>query len=115
MTDGGKFKKYMSDNKITYEQFLDPAFRRSEQVKVKSEAVWVAFHELGGLINISKFARAYLHRSQSWFMQKLNGLNVCGRKREFTAEEYAAIAAALRAVAERLNVYADEIDRADEA
>lgn len=112
MTDEGKFKKYMGNKKISLEQFLDPKFRREEQMKVKSEAVWVTFHELDGLLNVSKLAREYFHKSQSWFAQKMNGHSVCNKERSFTKEEYAQLSEALRDIAKRLNQYADEIDSA---
>lgn len=100
--------------KITFEQLNDPAFRRGEQMKVKSEAVWVAFLELGGLLNVSKFARDYFGKSQSWFAQKLNGYTVSRKERSFTSEEYGRIADSLRDVARRLEAYADAIDSAEE-
>jgi hypothetical protein len=103
----------MDNKKISYEQFTDPAFRRAEQMKVKSEAVWVTFNELGGLINVSKLAKEYFHKSQSWFAQKINGYNVCKKERSFTSEEYAQLTTALRDIAKRLNDYADEIDAAE--
>lgn len=103
----------MENEKISYEQFLDPAFRRAEQVKVKSEAVWVAFHELGGLVNVSKLAKQYFGKSQSWLAQKINGYSVYGKSRAFTNEEYAALSQALRDIARRLDQYADEIDAAE--
>ena len=114
VTDRGKFIKNMEKKKITFEQFCDPAFVRAEQMKVKSEAVWVTFLELGGLINVSKFARDYFGHSQSWLAQKINGLSVHGKKRVFTTEEYARLAASLRDVARRINEYADAIDAAEE-
>ncbi|MDE6831471.1 MAG: DUF5053 domain-containing protein [Muribaculaceae bacterium] len=104
----------MEDKKISYEDFLDPEFRRAEQMKVKSEAVWVVFKELGGLINVSRLARDYFHKSQSWFAQKINGYSVCNKERSFTAEEYARLSEALRDIANRLNGYADEIDAAED-
>lgn len=110
---GGKFNNIFEMGKISYEQFNDPAFRRAEQMKVKSEAVWVTFHELDGLINVSKLAKDYFHKSQSWFAQKLNGYSVCNKERAFTAEEYACLSEALRHIACRLNKYADEIDAAE--
>jgi hypothetical protein len=102
----------MENKKISYEQFIDPAYRRAEQMKVKSEAVWVTFNELGGLINVSKLAKDYFHKSQSWLAQKINGYNVCKKERSFTSDEYAHLTAALREIAKRLNDYADEIDAA---
>lgn len=112
MKDGGKFKKIMGKEKITYEQFCDPSFRRAEQMKVKSEAVWVSFLELGGLLNVSKFAREYFHKSQSWFAQKLNGYSVCHKEKSFTGDEYKQISDSFRDIARRLNEYADAIDSA---
>lgn len=102
----------MEKEKISFEQFCNPEFRRDEQMKVKSEAVWVTFLELGGLLNISKFAKEYLHKSGSWFQQKLRGNCVNGKLRSFTPEEYIQIANALRGVAKRLEEYADAIDTA---
>lgn len=104
----------MEEKKITFEQFCDKDFMRAEQMKVKSEATWVTFLELDGLINVSKLAREYFHKSQSWFAQKLNGLDVGNKKREFTTEEYSQLTKALRDIAKRLNEYADAIDAADE-
>ena len=51
----------------------DPAFRRAQQIKIKSEATWVAFLELDGLINKSKLAEQYFNKSQAWLSQKING------------------------------------------
>lgn len=102
----------MDKDKLTFEQFTDPAYRRAEQMKVKSEAVWVTFKELGGLVNVSALAREYFGKSQSWLAQKINGYSVCGKERGFTEEEYAALTAALRDIARRLDDYADAIDAA---
>ncbi len=98
--------------KISFEEFCNPEYRRAEQMKVKSEATWVAFHELDGLINISKLAKEYFHKSQSWFAQKLYGHDVCNKKREFTEAEYSQLASSFRDIARRLNEYADAIDAA---
>lgn len=101
------------NEKISYKDFCDPEFRRSQQIKVKSEAVWVAFIELNGLLNISKFAKRYFNKSQSWFTQKLYGLNVCNKQRKFNAQEYKQLSNAFRDIAARLEQYADDIDAAD--
>ena len=103
----------MGNKKISYEQFLNPEFRRAEQMKVKSEAVWVVFHELNGLLNVSRLAKEYFKKSQSWFLQKLYGYNVCNKERSFSKEEYSELSSALRDIANRLNKYADEIDNAE--
>lgn len=102
----------MDNNKISFQQFNDPAFRRAEQMTVKSEAVWVAFSELDGLLNFSKLAKQYFNRSQSWFAQKLTGLTVQGKVRAFSAQEYSRISQAFRDIARRLIEYADAIDNA---
>lgn len=102
----------MESTKITYEQFTSPEFRRAEQMKIKSEAVWVTFNELGGLINVSKLAKEYFHKTHGWFAQKMNGYSVCNKERAFTTEEYAQLTTALRDIAKRLNNYADAIDTA---
>lgn len=101
------------NNKISFEQLNDAKFRRAEQMKIKSEATWVAFLELNGIINITKFARAYFNKSQSWFAQKLAGMSVCHKTRAFTENEYATIANGLRDLAKQLNDYADAIDKAN--
>lgn len=102
----------MGNNKITFEQFCDPSFIRAEQMKVKTEAVWVMFLELGGLINISKFAEKYFERTHGWFSHKLNHNTVNGKPAAFTAEECDRIAASMRDLAARLNDYAAAIDAA---
>lgn len=98
---------------MTFRQFCDPAYRRSEQMKVKSEAVWAVFRDLDGLVNVSKFSKTYFGKSQSWFVQKLNGMTVCGKQRSFTDEECRRLAESLRDIASRLETYADGIDRAE--
>lgn len=102
----------MRNEKITFEQFTDVAFRRADQMKVKSEAVWVTFNELNGLINVSKLAKSYFHKSQSWLAQKINGYTVCDKERSFSEEEYTLLTKSLRDIANRLNEYADAIDSA---
>ena len=99
--------------KISFEDFCNPEFIRKEQMKVKSEALWVAFLELDGLINISKLARRYFRKSQSWLSQKLHGHSVCNKERSFTKEEYHQLAESFRDIASRLNEYADAIDAAE--
>lgn len=103
----------MGNEKITFEQFCDPTWRREQQMKVKSEAVWVTFLELDGLINKSKIAKQYFGKSQSWLSQKINGTTVCDQERGFTEAEYSTMTAALRDIARRLNEYADAIDAAE--
>ncbi|MDE5930653.1 MAG: DUF5053 domain-containing protein [Muribaculaceae bacterium] len=102
----------MSDKKPTFEQICDPQWRRAELLKEKSGAVWTAFLELDGLLNLTKLARQYFRKSQSWFSQKLHGVNVCNKKQAFNPEEYHQLAEAFRDIARRLQQHADEIDAA---
>lgn len=113
MKDGGKFTKYMRHEETSFKELCDTRFRRDEQMKVKSEAVWVTFLELDGMINVSKFARKYFNRSHSWFAQRINGYDVNHKKAEFTAEDYKKIASSLRTLATQLNEYAEAIEKAD--
>lgn len=103
----------MENKKITFEQFCDPEFIRNEQLKVKTEAIWVTFLELNGVINLSKFAKLYLKKSHSWFSQKLNHTMCNGVPQDFTTEEATKVAESLRLLSERLKEYADIIDRAE--
>lgn len=98
--------------KITFEQLCSKEFRRTEQLKVKSEAVWASFIELDGLINISRFSKKYFDRSHGWFSQKLYGNHVNGKERKFTPDEYKQISAAFRDIATLLESYAGYIDDA---
>lgn len=109
----GKYKQNNMNHKISFEQLNNPKFRRAQQMKIKSEATWAAFLELNGIINITKFTRTYFGKSQSWFAQKLAGMNVCNKTRTFTETEYTTITNGLRDLAKRLNDYADAIDKAN--
>lgn len=100
-------------NKISFKEFCDPDWRRNEQMKIKSEAVWVTFLELNGIINISKFANQYFGKSQSWFSQRINGYDVNHKKATFKPEDYDRIVESLRNLAARLNEYADAIEKAE--
>ena len=102
----------MKNKKITFEEICDPTFRRKEQMKVKSEAVWKIFLELDGLVNVSKFAKIFFNKSHSWFLQRVNGYDVNHKRAAFSEEEYNRIASSFRELATRLNTYADEIDNA---
>lgn len=102
----------MEQERPTLSQVKDYSFRRAEHLKTKDGAVWVTFFELDGLLNISKLAKKYLNKSQSWFSQKLHGNNVCNKERSFTKAEYAQLADALRTIGNRLIEYANGIDNA---
>lgn len=111
---GQNYNKKMEKKKMTFEEFCDPQYREHRQLQVKSEAVWLAFEKLAGLINISAFARIFFKKSQSWFSQKLNGHTTCGKVRFFDKEECTRIAASFRAIAAQLQEFADDIDKARE-
>ncbi len=102
----------MTENKITFEQLCDPAFRRSELIKEKSGAVWIAFLELNGLLSKTQLAQQYFNRTHGWLSQKLHGCTLHRRKQSFTDPEYHQLADAFRDIAKRLNAHADEIDAA---
>lgn len=103
----------MEKEKITFEQINDPSWRRAQQIKIKSEATWVAFMELRALLNTSGLAREYFKRSPGWLLQRINGNIVLGKKAEFRPEEYHQLAESFRDLAKRLEAHADEIDAAE--
>ena len=82
-------------------------------IQSKDGAVDVQFSELGGMINITKFARRFMNKSQSWFSQRLHGCLVMKKEQSFNEEEYKKIAEGFRELARQLNQYADEIDKAE--
>jgi len=102
----------MNDKLPTFEQFCDRAYRRAEQIEDKRGATWVAFYELGKLINASELAREYFKRSPSWIKQRINGNIVFGQRATFREAEYHQLAEAFRDIARRLAAHADEIDAA---
>lgn len=102
----------MDDKKPTFEQMCDPAFRREQNITIKSGAVFVAFSELGSLINNAALARQYFKRSPSWLTQRINGNTVFDKKAGFRPAEYRQLAEAFRDIARRLAAHADEIDAA---
>lgn len=98
---------------ITLDQLADPKFRRQLQMSVKSEAVWVAFLELQGLINEKELARQFFNRSYEWIASRIDGSVRSRNNEDFTPEEYAQLSDAFRTIAARLNDYADAIDKAE--
>lgn len=85
---------------------------REEVVKGKDGAVSVAFTELDGMLNLTKFSRRFFGKSQSWFSQRLHGSLVMRKEQSFKEEEYAKIAEGFRELARQLGQYADELDKA---
>lgn len=102
----------MENKELTFEQFCDPAYRRTKQIEIKSEAAWVAFNELRNIIKPSGIAKEYFKRSPAWITQRINGNIVFGEKARFREEEYHQLAEAFRDIARRLEAHADEIDAA---
>ncbi|MBP5418869.1 MAG: DUF5053 domain-containing protein [Bacteroidales bacterium] len=86
---------------------------RTECIRHKGGALSTQFDELDGLINISKFSKRFMHKSQSWFSQKLHGCTVCNIQQSFSADEYSKLAQSFRELARQLNQYADELDAAE--
>ncbi len=102
----------MDNEKPTFEQLCDPAYRRAQLITEKSGAVFVSFNELAGLINKTQLATQYFNKSQGWLSQKLNGCTLHNKKQEFNEAEYHQLAEAFRHIAARLQAHADEIDAA---
>ena len=86
---------------------------RAKLLDVKTNATWLAFSELEGIINNSALARQYFKRSPSWLTQRINGNTVFNKTAMFRPEEYHQLAEAFRDIARRLNAHADEIDNAE--
>lgn len=113
MKDGGKFKEFMNKDIETFEDFCNPELRRAEQMKVKTEAVWVSFLELRDIINLSGFAKKYFNHTHAWFSQRLNENRVNGKQQKFTSEDCDKIASSFRSLANQLTAYADAIEKAE--
>lgn len=103
----------MENNKISFEQLCDREYRRSQQMTIKTEAIWATFLELDGIINILKFAKKYFGKSHAWFSQKLHGIDVCNKRRAFTKEECAQLADALKELSKTLAQFAEQIESAE--
>ena len=84
---------------------------RAECVKTKLGAINVQFDEFDGLISDSKFSEMFLERTPSWFTKRLH--SIPGKNPSFTEEECKLIAEGYRAIAKQLEIYADEIDKAE--
>lgn len=71
------------------------------------------FHVEFKEINWSAFSEKYFERTSSWIQKKFAGCVSPNREKPFTPEEYEKLSASLRNMAERLNYYADLIDKAE--
>lgn len=114
-SDRGEFNKNINAMYLGKRKIYDPKQHeadRAEVIKSKDGAIWNAFTELEGLINISQLTEQYFEKSRAWFSQKLHGNEVCDKKRGFTEAECAKLAESFRHIAMRLNAHADEIDAA---
>ncbi len=86
---------------------------RKELVKKKLDAFFTQYHELDGILNLSKFAKRFLDRSESWLSQRINGCMVMDKQQDFNPEEYEMIAQGFRELAKQLNQYAAELESAE--
>ncbi|MBR6250710.1 MAG: DUF5053 domain-containing protein [Bacteroidales bacterium] len=86
---------------------------RKGAILYKDLALMLQFEELDKIINVSKFSKRFMHKSQSWFAQRTSGMTINGEKVKFKPDEYARIAESFRELARQLNQYADEIDAAE--
>ena len=86
--------------------------RRKKCIGYKPDATFTAFSELEDIINKSQIAKQYFGKSQSWFLQRLNGCTVLKKSKAFKEEEFHQLAEAFRDIAKRLQAHADEIDAA---
>lgn len=85
---------------------------RAKLLDVKTNAVWLAFQELEGIINSAALSRQYFKRSPAWLTQRINGNTVFNKKAMFREEEYKVLSDSFRDIARRLIAHADEIDAA---
>lgn len=74
--------------------------------------MFIAFNELGNLINKTQLAKQYFHRTHAWLSQKIHGCTLHKVQYTFTEAEYHQLAEAFRDIAKRLEAHADEIDAA---
>ena len=86
---------------------------RANVVGHKCGAIDIHFDELDGIINITKFSKRFMNKSQSWFSQRLHGSRVMRKEFAFKEKEFEMIAAGYRELARQLNQYADELDKAE--
>lgn len=81
-------------------------------LEFKHNAVYVAFMECKNVISFSGISKEYFDKSSAWMLQKLHGYDVHGKKARFSANEYEQLIHAMRDIADRLNKYADYIEKA---
>lgn len=75
-------------------------------------ATAIAFAELRGLLNEVQFARRHMGMTGKEFRSRYDACLYRHHGEEFSEEQFAAIAAAFRNIANQLNKAADEIDAA---
>lgn len=73
--------------------------------------MWLAMFDVCLLVNFSEIARTYFGKSVNWFNQRLHGYNVNGKPAEFKTEELQTLADALRDIAKKLLLAADEVEK----
>ncbi|MBR4828853.1 MAG: hypothetical protein IKZ92_03540 [Muribaculaceae bacterium] len=94
---------------MTEQQKIDT---RKIAVDTKMGATAIAFAELKGLVDVTKFARQFVGMTGKEFKRRYDACLYRHHGDEFTDEQFAAIAAAFRDIANQLNKAADEIDAA---
>lgn len=72
--------------------------------------MWIAMFDVCLLVNFSEIARTYFKKSVNWFNQRLHGHTVNGKPAEFKPDELKTLSDALRDIANKLVLAADEVD-----
>ena len=85
---------------------------RAINVETKMGAVMVAFVELGGAINTTKFAKQFMGMTGKDFDLCLSACRCRSKEQAFTPEQYEQLADAMRKLAKQLTTAAEEISAA---
>lgn len=75
----------------------------------KAMRLSVTLEPIMDLVNFKSISTQYFGRTPSWFYQRLNGNVVHGMRSHFSADEIAALKAALKDVAAKIGSVADSI------
>ena len=59
---------------MNLKQLCDREYRRSQQMTIKTEAIWITFLELDGILNLSKFAKKYFGNRMPGSLKNYMGL-----------------------------------------
>lgn len=121
LADFEKFKGMSSEERIAFQEerarrvesmsdnerhiFIDTTKKGLGAIKSDLQDIKLAF-ELGDVANaisLSYIAKNYFGKSKNWLYQRLNGNKVNGKPAQFTEEERAQFAEALRDLSRRIN------------